>query len=964
MIKKYISFYILFFFTVYSFGQYETFEGTSVPSNGNWVLNSGTWKVFDNGLGINESWNAITSSVSCNTRSAYLNRENVADGTFAEDWLVTPPILVPVNGQLRFSTKQTFAGNQGSTYSIRVSTTSQTDVASFTTIQTWTELELNSTYNVCEDKTVSLYDAGFTSGNTVFVAFVMTNDNGDRWIIDDVDFVEQCFEPINLDVSNVTTSSADLYWTNPSNASQWEIEIIPAGTNPSGSGAIITSNPYTVTGLTTNTCYEYYIRNLCTSLNKSEWVGPMTFCTNIFGTTCAEPFPVGNLPFQSTGSTAYHSDLIDGIPGSSGCGTSGNYLNGNDVFYSFTATSTNSLIISSETNSNWSGLFIYNSCSNVGVSCVAGNTGGNGTTTPDRVIFTPTAGQTYYIVISSSSQSQTVDYTLTIEEGTCVNMYASFQKVSNCANIPDTFFVKANVYNMGTASSIAGTSTPTSPTAVPLITSPGTIQFGPFPNGTNVTINLQNQQDVNCFRNSGSMSQLSCDFGNMIFKAFIDLNNDTVKQSNEPFFTNGTFQLEKNNTGNPMFINSSSGLFQLNEIYSVEVVDAGFIVDSEYSIYLSSTTTYDDLIISTNPSNNEYFFPITINQPFVDASLYTYGSTPRPGFPYFNTIIYKNNGTNTTNGTISFTKDSHLTISSISNTSALLTSSGFTLNYTNLLPQETRYVFLEMYVPDIPTINLDDILTNFAYLTSTTTDIDLLNNISSLSQVVVGSYDPNDKMESHGEMIDINSFTTDDYLYYTIRFQNTGTADAINVEIQDELNAQLNPTTLRMIDASHDYVLTKDENQLTWNFDNINLPSDSQNEELSQGYVTFKIKPNPGYAVNDMIPNTANIYFDSNPAIVTNTFQTTFVSPLSNENFLLNAISIYPNPTNDILNINYGTSAMEIKSIEIHDMLGKVVYQNNSKVERIDLSNFNSGIYLIDISTESKGKITKKLIKN
>jgi lipopolysaccharide biosynthesis glycosyltransferase len=45
-------------------------------------------------------------------------------------------------------------------------------------------------------------------------------------------------------------------------------------------------------------------------------------------------------------------------------------------------------------------------------------------------------------------------------------------------------------------------------------------------------------------------------------------------------------------------------------------------------------------------------------------------------------------------------------------------------------------------------------------------------------------------------------------------------------------------------------------------------------------------------------------------------------------------------------------------------MLGKVVYQSNSKVERIDLSNFNSGIYLIDISTESKGKITKKLIKN
>jgi uncharacterized repeat protein (TIGR01451 family) len=961
------TFYLLIvtLFSLYSYAQLpENFEGTTLPNptTGDWVLSSGTWKIFNNGIGLTQSWNVLPAPNSCNGRSAYLNAENVVNGTFAEDWLVSP-LTVPLiaNAELRFTTKQTLAADFGSIYTIRVSTVSPTDVSSFVTIQTWDETDLNSVYNVCEQKNVSL---SAYAGQQVYIAFVMTNDNGDRWIVDDVNIVEQCLDPINLTATNITTTSADLSWTNPSNAIQWEIEIVPEGGNPLGMGIITTSNPYTVTGLTTNTCYDFYIRAICSIVSESDWVGPFNFCTLKLGSSCAEPFEVGNIPFQSIGSTAYHLDLINGIPGNSGCGTSSPYLDGNDVFYKFTPTTSNSLIISSETDSNYSGLFIYNSCSNVGVSCVAGNTSGNGTSTSDRIIFTPTAGQTYYIVISSSSQSQTVDYTLTIEEGSCVNMYASFQKVSNCTNIPDTFFVKATIQSMGTASSIAGTSTPISPTAVPSITSPGTMMFGPFPNGTNVNVSLQNQQDANCFRNSNTMSQLSCDFGNMVFKAFLDLNNDSVKQSNEPYFNNGTFKFERNNSGNPIFRNAFNGVTHLIEVYSIELVDASFIIDSEYSNYLSSLSIYDDLVISANPSNNEYFFPISVAQSFVDVVLYMHGNSPRPGFEYSNSLFFKNNGTNVTSGTINFTKNPNVTLSTISEPLAVINPNGFTLNYVDLHPQETREIYLEMSVPNIPTVNLGDVLTNSATITSTVADVDLLNNSSSLSQIVIGAYDPNDKMEAHGENININSFTTDDYLYYTIRFQNTGTADAINVEIQDLLDSQLNPSSLRMIDASHDYVLTKDGNQLTWNFDNINLPSESQSVELSQGFIIFKIKPNPGFAVNDMIPNTAEIYFDSNPAIITNTFQSTFVNPLSNENFSLNTISIYPNPTNDILNINYGTSDINIKSVQIHDMLGKVVYQSQSKVESIDLSNFNSGIYLLDLTTESNDKITKKLIKN
>ena len=56
------------------------------------------------------------------------------------------------------------------------------------------------------------------------------------------------------------------------------------------------------------------------------------------------------------------------------------------------------------------------------------------------------------------------------------------------------------------------------------------------------------------------------------------------------------------------------------------------------------------------------------------------------------------------------------------------------------------------------------------------------------------------------------------------------------------------------------------------------LPVSVANTMTGKGYITFKIKPKPGYAVGDIIPNNASIYFDFNPAIITNTFQTEFVA--------------------------------------------------------------------------------------
>lgn len=275
-------------------------------------------------------------------------------------------------------------------------------------------------------------------------------------------------------------------------------------------------------------------------------------------------------------------------------------------------------------------------------------------------------------------------------------------------------------------------------------------------------------------------------------------------------------------------------------------------------------------------------------------------STPRPGFIYGNYLIVKNTGPNTVlSGKVQFDMDPSLILDSVTDVDAgnsvTNTSTGFDLNFFNLEPNEHETVLVAIKVPG--STALGTILTNTA--TYTSEDFLIENNTASISRTVVGSYDPNDILESHGPEIEHDSFSTEDYLYYTIRFQNIGTAEAIDVSIDNTLDSQLDPSTIQVLGSSHANTFLRSGPQLNWQFDNINLPSESMDEPNSHGYVHYKIKPYSGFSVGDIIPNTAEIYFDFNPAVVTNTFETEFVTTLSVEDDTISNFKMYPNPAMD-----------------------------------------------------------------
>ncbi len=267
--------------------------------------------------------------------------------------------------------------------------------------------------------------------------------------------------------------------------------------------------------------------------------------------------------------------------------------------------------------------------------------------------------------------------------------------------------------------------------------------------------------------------------------------------------------------------------------------------------------------------------------------------------------------------------------------------------------------------PVIPNINIWDFVTNSVELTTASADANLNNNTQTLTEAVVASYDPNDKMEIHGGQILISDFDNSDYLQYTIRFQNTGTANAINVRIVDILSELLDEQSIRMVSATHNYTLQRINNQLVWSFNNIQLKPKVQNEELSKGQLVFLIKPRPGYQVNTTISNVASIFFDTNPPIVTEEAKTTFVNTLANHQFTEENWSIYPNPANQQIQIELAQTNELIKNIEVNDLLGKTVFKVDglkTNQQTLDVSSLSKGMYLLSITTQNNLKQVKKLL--
>ena len=374
-----------------------------------------------------------------------------------------------------------------------------------------------------------------------------------------------------------------------------------------------------------------------------------------------------------------------------------------------------------------------------------------------------------------------------------------------------------------------------------------------------------------------------------------------------------------------------------------------------------------------SPSNYSVNFP-TNASPFIQNFCFTANglksdvevvllptNPARPGFDADYKLVYRNKGNQIENGSVSLTFDDvrldYVSSNPVYNSSA---SNSFTWNYTNLQPFETREIKIVFNVNspmEIPAVNNGDVLNYTTTITTTNTDRTPTDNIFALDQTVVGSYDPNDKTCLQGTTI--TPTEVGNYVHYVIRFENTGTYPAENIVVKDMIDlVKFDIATLVPLKSSHEFYTRINENKVEFIFENINLDF---NDATNDGYVVFKIKTKPTLVLGDTFTNNANIYFDYNFPITTNTYTTT-VAALSTQDYDFgNYFTLYPNPAKNVLNIQ-AKQGLTINSIEIYNQLGQIVIATTNALNTIDVSNLASGTYFVKINTE-KGSANAKFVK-
>ena len=152
---------------------------------------------------------------------------------------------------------------------------------------------------------------------------------------------------------------------------------------------------------------------------------------------------------------------------------------------------------------------------------------------------------------------------------------------------------------------------------------------------------------------------------------------------------------------------------------------------------------------------------------------------------------------------------------------------------------------------------------------------------------------------------------------------------------------------------------------MKFNFANILLPDSATNPAKSQGEVTYTIKPKTGLANGTVINNTANIVFDYNKPVRTNTTINTIdmalgIPPVNSYNS--SHLMVYPNPAVNELNIVFNNQ--KANDVQLVDILGNVVaaYGQVKGNLMVNTTKIPSGIYTLVVNSNDSIQREKVII--
>lgn len=392
--------------------------------------------------------------------------------------------------------------------------------------------------------------------------------------------------------------------------------------------------------------------------------------------------------------------------------------------------------------------------------------------------------------------------------------------------------------------------------------------------------------------------------------------------------------------------------------YTVEIIPQAY-----FELLCPANPNFEVELLNNGGVSAENDFYLQYKDGVYDLTISAFAGEARPGFRQSLEVLVCNQSNVVVDAVATITLDS--LISAFTGTPVFdnfdPATNTWSWNLNNFLPETCQIIDLDLSIP-VDT-ELRTLLSYEVAVTPTELDVDVSNNFKNWQIEVIGSYDPNDKQVLTGE----NQFggpisVSDSVLQYQVRFQNTGTASAITVEIRDTIDSNLDVTSIQPGLSSHDYeVKFEGRDVLIFRFDNINLPDSLSDPEGSQGYVIFTIELEDDLPFGTDIQNRAGIYFDFNKPIITNTVTNTLTDPIVNtvdENAWLEDIqfSLFPNPVDQVLSFEYHLSEPMPLSALLYNSKGEQVgnpIKINKSIgwhqERLDVASLSVGVYYLVI---------------
>jgi hypothetical protein len=379
--------------------------------------------------------------------------------------------------------------------------------------------------------------------------------------------------------------------------------------------------------------------------------------------------------------------------------------------------------------------------------------------------------------------------------------------------------------------------------------------------------------------------------------------------------------------------------------------------------YSPDSLTVNAASVGTSYGGNN--FAVIIPQGFCDGYLAvaSVSTPPRPGFN--NRIIYSYTNA-LSSAPVSFTAvlryNTGEVFVSANPAPSLIDTVTRTLQWdvNNVASSSSWHTEIVFYNP--PTTPLSTIrYYTGSVLNSSCTGMD--SAVTEQQVQVVGSYDPNDKAVSPaGFGADGRIIPSTGALKYTIRFQNTGTYLAENVKVIDTISTLLDLSSFKLMATSHPCEVIIKGREVTFAFNGIQLADSFSNEPASHGYIQYSINPLPAFVNGSVITNRADIYFDFNAPILTNTTRTTGDINAGIAGIQQNVFqfAIYPNPnSNSTLQLEADPQLIG-EVVEIKDINGRLISRTPITATNITLplTGMPAGVYLV-----KAGNLVKRLVR-